>query len=131
MSLRLPCIMRQQQRGWTEYQIYVPWDETHYLCFLLATKWTTGLDALLFRARYHTYIRRLKHEAFYAEDQLAIDLMDTPPEQLYRPDVAITAWRRFCEERARQSPADALAAPATPAAPAAPAAQAPSGAAGR
>ncbi len=108
MSLRLPCIMRQHQRGWTEYQIYVPWDETHYLGFLLAAKWTTGLAALLFRARYRTYIRRLKHEAFYAEDQLAIDLMDTPPEQLYRPDVSITAWRRFCEERARRSPADAL-----------------------
>jgi phenylpropionate dioxygenase-like ring-hydroxylating dioxygenase large terminal subunit len=116
MSLRLPCIMRQRQQGWTEYQIYVPWDADHYLGFLLAAKWTSGLDALAFRARYHTYIRWLKHEAFYAEDQLAIDLMSIPPERLYRPDAAITAWRRFCEDNARR-PAAAQASPVRAGAP--------------
>jgi phenylpropionate dioxygenase-like ring-hydroxylating dioxygenase large terminal subunit len=115
MSLRLPCTMRQRQRGWTEYQMYVPVDADHYLGFLLAVSWTTGLDALKFRARYRTYIRWLKHEAFYAEDQLAIDLMSIPPERLYRPDAAITAWRRFCEDGARRAPAEQEAATPAPA----------------
>ena len=30
-----------------------------------------------------------------------IGLMNTPPEQLYRPDVSITAWRKYCQESAR------------------------------
>jgi hypothetical protein len=34
-----------------------------------------------------------------------IQLMDIPPERLYRPDVSITAWRKWCQDRARGAPA--------------------------
>jgi hypothetical protein len=36
--------------------------------------------------------------------------MDCPPERLFRPDVAIVAWRRWSDTEARQSPLEAEAA---------------------
>jgi hypothetical protein len=35
---------------------------------------------------------------FNDEDRLMVDVMDAPPERLYRPDVSITEWRRLVEE---------------------------------
>jgi phenylpropionate dioxygenase-like ring-hydroxylating dioxygenase large terminal subunit len=102
-SLRLPAILRLQQPNWTEYQMYVPWDADHYNGFLLATKQARGKERLLFKLRYQAYIKWMKFEEFYAEDQFIIDLISIPPERLYRPDIAITAWRRWCEEKARGS----------------------------
>jgi hypothetical protein len=34
-----------------------------------------------------------------------------PPEQLYRPDGSITAWRKWCHEHARQAPVPAAEPP--------------------
>jgi hypothetical protein len=31
-----------------------------------------------------------------------VDVMDAPPERLYRPDKAIIAWRELCETDARE-----------------------------
>ena len=31
-----------------------------------------------------------------------VDVMDAPPERLYRPDVSITEWRRLFEEQHRE-----------------------------
>lgn len=36
--------------------------------------------------------------------------MDSAPEQLFRRDVAIVAWRRWCQDRARRSPSEAATA---------------------
>ena len=44
------------------------------------------------------------------EDGFIVNAMSAPPEVLFRPDIAITTWRRWCEEKARRSPADATAA---------------------
>jgi hypothetical protein len=41
---------------------------------------------------------------FNDEDRLMVDVMDAPPERLYRPDVSITEWRRLVEETARGEP---------------------------
>ena len=49
-----------------------------------------------------------------------VDVMDAPPERLYRPDKAIIAWRDMCETQSRQ-PESVAAGPAVPA-PAEPAA---------
>ena len=38
---------------------------------------------------------------FNEEDALMVDVMDAPPERLYRPDVAITEWRKLCERDTR------------------------------
>jgi hypothetical protein len=44
---------------------------------------------------------------FNDEDRLMVDMMDAPPERLYRPDVAITEWRKLVENTAR-GPAQGL-----------------------
>jgi hypothetical protein len=44
------------------------------------------------------------HGLFNDEDALMVDVMDAPPERLYRPDIAITEWRRLCESTARGAP---------------------------
>jgi hypothetical protein len=41
---------------------------------------------------------------FNDEDRLMVDVMDAPPERLYRPDVSITEWRKLVEEMARGNP---------------------------
>ena len=41
---------------------------------------------------------------FNDEDALMVDVMDAPPERLYRPDVAITEWRKLCEAQTRGVP---------------------------
>ena len=33
-----------------------------------------------------------------------VDVMDAPPERLYRPDVSLTEWRRLCEQETRGLP---------------------------
>ncbi len=59
------------------------------------------LANLRFRLYYRTWVRWVFHGMFNDEDRLMVDVMDAPPERLYRPDVSITEWRRLCEELAR------------------------------
>ena len=40
------------------------------------------------------------------EDGPIVAAMDSPPEQLFRPDGAIVAWRRWCHENARRAPSE-------------------------
>lgn len=47
----------------------------------------------------------------YEEDALMVHVMDAPPERLYRPDIAITEWRRLCQVNEKAVPRT-LAAPA-------------------
>jgi hypothetical protein len=41
---------------------------------------------------------------FNDEDALMVDVMDAPPERLYRPDIALTEWRKLCEAQTRGVP---------------------------
>jgi phenylpropionate dioxygenase-like ring-hydroxylating dioxygenase large terminal subunit len=106
---RLPCICRvEQPGGWTDYEIFVPIDEAHYRATFLTVRWTSGLDALKWRLRYWTYIRPIYYGLLNrAEDQWMIAQMNIPPERLYRPDVSVTGWRKWCDEKARRAPAEA------------------------
>jgi len=101
---RLPCIFRVQQRGWVDWEIFVPVDADHHLAMFLAVRWTKGLDALIWRLRFRAFLRWVYYGLQNrAQDQWMIGLMDIPPERLYRPDVSITAWRKWCHEQARPS----------------------------
>jgi hypothetical protein len=40
--------------------------------------------------------------------------MDCPPEHLFRPDVAIVAWRRWCDQQARTGPGAGFGSAAQP-----------------
>jgi hypothetical protein len=59
------------------------------------------LANLRFRLYYWLWVRWIFHGLFNDEDRLMVDVMDAPPERLYRPDVSITEWRRLCEDLAR------------------------------
>ena len=41
---------------------------------------------------------------FNDEDRLMVDVMDAPPERLYRPDLSLTEWRKLVEETSRGQP---------------------------
>jgi hypothetical protein len=57
----------------------------------------TGRPGFWFKLRYLAFIRWLFHGQFTGQDGWMVDVMDAPPERLYRPDVSITRWRALCE----------------------------------
>jgi nitrite reductase/ring-hydroxylating ferredoxin subunit len=100
-SIRLPGVLRIDFGEWTHFEWYVPTDPGHHRYLQFAVKKTSGLDAGIFRLRYWTYLRWLFHGRFNDQDARVIEMMQTPPEQLYRPDNAIIAWRKLCEKARR------------------------------
>jgi len=108
---RLPAIFSVGHEDWHDYQMFVPCDEHHHLNLQVSFRRTSGLGKLIWRLRYWTYIRYIHHIVLNRwEDGFIVNAMSAPPEVLFRPDIAITTWRRWCEEKARRSPADATAA---------------------
>jgi nitrite reductase/ring-hydroxylating ferredoxin subunit len=102
LGVRLPCLARVVFRGWTDYELFVPVDEDHHLAIFLSATWGAPVKRLLFRLRYWLYVRWLYYGLLNrAQDQWMIGQMDIPPERLYRPDVSITSWRKWCHEHAR------------------------------
>jgi phenylpropionate dioxygenase-like ring-hydroxylating dioxygenase large terminal subunit len=99
---RLPCFWHAGHKGWHDYQFFTPVDDQHHLMCQVAVKRGTGLRGLLFKLRVWTYLR-LFHRIMLNrwEDGFIVEAMDCPPERLFRPDVAIVAWRRWCELHAR------------------------------
>jgi len=57
-----------------------------------------GWDTLRFYAKYLGAVRWLFHGQFSGQDAWMVDVMDSPPERLYRPDLSLTAWRRHVEQ---------------------------------
>jgi phenylpropionate dioxygenase-like ring-hydroxylating dioxygenase large terminal subunit len=104
LGIRLPSTLINEQDGWADFEIWVPWDADHHLAILLAVTEATGARALAFRAWYRLWVRWIFHGGFNGQDQWMIEQMAIPPERLYRPDVSITAWRKWCQERARGAP---------------------------
>lgn len=96
--IRLPGLLRVKMHGFVHYEWYVPTDAQHHRYIQIAVKFTRGLDALWFKIRYWSYIRWLFHGWFNNQDAVMLRLMDAPPEQLYRPDHSIVAWRKLCEQ---------------------------------
>ena len=106
----LPGIFSVGHEDWEDYQIFVPVDEDHHLTLQVSVRHTKGLGALVWRLRYWTYIRLIHHIMFNRwEDGPIIPVM-SEPEHLFRPDVAVVGWRRWCHENARHSPAESVAA---------------------
>ncbi len=108
---RLPAIFYVGHEDWQDFQMFVPVDEQHHMAWQVSVKHTKGLGTLLWKLRYWTYIRLLHHIMLNRwEDGLMVQHMNCPPERLFRPDVAIVTWRRWCQDKARRSPADGTAA---------------------
>ena len=100
-SIRLPGLLRIVHRRFIHYEWYVPIDAQRYRYVQLLVEYKRGAGALLFKLRYMLLIRWLFHGQFSAQDKWMVDVMDAPPERLYRPDVSITAWRKLCEDAPR------------------------------
>ena len=97
-SIRLPCTLRIHFGEWVHFEWYVPTTPGNHRYIQVAMKRTTGLDALLFRIRYWTYLRWFFHGEFNDQDARVVEMMDTPPEELFRPDTSIIGWRKLCEQ---------------------------------
>jgi phenylpropionate dioxygenase-like ring-hydroxylating dioxygenase large terminal subunit len=97
VSIRLPGILRVAYPHFIHYEFYVPVDADHVRMVQLMVRFETGAQALAFKAKYLGGIRWLFHGQFTAQDAWMVDVMDAPPEQLYRPDLSLTAWRRHVE----------------------------------
>jgi nitrite reductase/ring-hydroxylating ferredoxin subunit len=100
-SIRLPGLLRIVHRRFIHYEWYVPIDAQRYRYVQLLVEYKRGAGALLFKLRYLLLIRWLFHGQFSAQDKWMVDVMDAPPERLYRPDISITAWRKLCEDAPR------------------------------
>ncbi len=98
ISIRLPAVLRVDYGAWVHFEWYVPIrvGEHRYLQF--AVKQARGMEALRFRAKYKFMLGWIFHGQFNDQDARIVELMNTPPEQLYRPDNSLIAWRHLCEE---------------------------------
>jgi hypothetical protein len=82
----------------------VPVSEDEHIYVQIATMDRGLLSNLRFRLYYRAWVRWVFHGMFNDEDRLMVDVMDAPPERLYRPDVSITEWRKLVDETARGEP---------------------------
>ncbi|MEU7858298.1 Rieske 2Fe-2S domain-containing protein [Nonomuraea sp. NPDC049141] len=97
VSIRLPGLLRVAYPHFIHYEWYVPVDADRVRYVQIMVRFEDGLKAALFKAKYVSWIRWLFHGQFTAQDAWMVDVMDAPPEKLYRPDLSITAWRRLVE----------------------------------
>jgi phenylpropionate dioxygenase-like ring-hydroxylating dioxygenase large terminal subunit len=106
-SIRLPAMLRVAYADWAHFEWWIGVEPDKHIYVQLAVKKATGWDALRFRLFYRLWARWVFHGLFNDEDRLMVDVMDAPPERLYRPDVSITEWRLLCERQARGAPVTA------------------------
>lgn len=104
VSIRLPCFLRVAYMHWQHYEWWVPIDEAHHVYIQLVSKRARRAERIRFWLYYKLWIRWVFHGMFNDEDALMVDVMDAPPERLYRPDVALTEWRKLCEVQTRGVP---------------------------
>ncbi|MGH2406850.1 MAG: Rieske 2Fe-2S domain-containing protein [Candidatus Limnocylindrales bacterium] len=104
VSLRMPGTLRVKYETWTHFEWWVPVGEDSHIYVQLATMDRGRLENLRFRLYYWLWVRWVFHGLFNDEDRLMVDVMDAPPERLYRPDVSITEWRKLVEETTRGEP---------------------------
>lgn len=112
-QLRLPGVLRVNPfpaPGIVQFEWYVPVDERHHRHFQVAVRWVSGRRALRFRLAYWLWWRWLAHFHFTAQDTWMVALMEPfyaeedgwRRERLFRPDVGLTNWRKYCHENARR-----------------------------
>ena len=96
-SIRLPCVLRIRFAGYSHFEWYVPSDPGHHRYIQIVVQQGGPLKRALFHLRYWTYLRWIFHGEFNNQDARVVEMMRTPPEHLYRPDLSIIGWRKMCE----------------------------------
>jgi phenylpropionate dioxygenase-like ring-hydroxylating dioxygenase large terminal subunit len=94
-SIRLPGVLRIHFGEWIHFEWYVPTVPGRHRYVQLAVKNVRGIGAIFFKLRYWTYLRWLFHGAFNDQDARVVEMMQTPPERLFRPDLSIVHWRQL------------------------------------
>jgi nitrite reductase/ring-hydroxylating ferredoxin subunit len=92
------------------YSWYVPVDRAHYRWFtFLVARGASGTKRLKAWLKYNLWLKWVYQGQFLRQDSLMNEVMAPfyldqdgwMKERLHRPDVVITAWRKFVEENAR------------------------------
>ena len=97
-SIRMPCCLRINLGNWVHFEWYVPTTPGHHRYVQVVVQHGNPLMRAWFRIRYWAYLRWLFHYEFNNQDARVVEMMSTPPEQLYRPDVSIIEWRKLFEK---------------------------------
>jgi phenylpropionate dioxygenase-like ring-hydroxylating dioxygenase large terminal subunit len=100
VSIRMPGMLRVHYGWWIHFETYVPTVPGEHRYLQIAMSNARGVEALKFRAFYRGYLAWIFHGQFNDQDAAMVELMTTPPEQLYRPDISLIEWRRLCEAHA-------------------------------
>jgi phenylpropionate dioxygenase-like ring-hydroxylating dioxygenase large terminal subunit len=98
VSIALPGVLRVHYGSWIHFEWYLPTDDGEHRYVQFVVKHTSGIGALLFRLRYWLLLRWVFHVQFNDQDASMVELMQTPPEQLFGPDHSLIAWRALCED---------------------------------
>jgi phenylpropionate dioxygenase-like ring-hydroxylating dioxygenase large terminal subunit len=107
VSIRLPCALRVAYATWTHFEWWVPIGVDDHVYLQVVAQPGNRLARIRFWLYYRLWVRWVFHGLFNDEDRLMVDVMDAPPERLYRPDIALTEWRKLCEQTARGRPQQA------------------------
>jgi phenylpropionate dioxygenase-like ring-hydroxylating dioxygenase large terminal subunit len=97
VSIRMPGMLRVHYNSWIHFETYVPTVPGQHRYVQIAMTSARGWKALAFRLFYRGYLSWIFHGQFNDQDAAMVEQMKTPPEQLYRPDISLIAWRRLCE----------------------------------
>ena len=97
VSIRMPGMLRVHYGWWIHFETYVPTVPGEHRYLQIAMTNARGFGAAKFRAFYRGYLSWIFHGQFNDQDAAMVELMKTPPEQLYRPDISLIEWRRLCE----------------------------------
>ncbi len=97
VSIRMPGMLRVHYGDWIHFETYVPTVPGEHRYLQIAMSHARGWQAAKFRAFYRGYLSWIFHRQFNDQDAAMVELMQTPPEQLYRPDISLIEWRRMCE----------------------------------
>src|SRR5581483_8834741 len=97
VAVGLPCLVRVNQPGFTIYSWYVPVDVDHHMAIQTVVKEGSAPSRWRFAAYYWLFYRWVNQVMFANQDYQMIKLTSAPPEQLFRPDLSILAWRKLCE----------------------------------
>lgn len=113
VSIRMPGLLRVAYPKFIHYEWYVPVNEHQVRYVQLMVQFETGVAALAFRLKYLLAFRWLFHGQFTAQDAWMVDVMNAPPEKLYRPDLSLTAWRQHIERTGPEPQVDKTIGPIT------------------
>lgn len=99
-SVGLPGVVRIAYSRYVHYEWAVAeGTDSHRYVQLLVSFARNPLEKLWFRLKYRLFIRWVFHGQFTGQDAWMVDVMEVPPERLYRPDSSVLEWRRFVEDR--------------------------------